>query len=62
MIDPDECPTCGVYISDHDIRGCEAPWGQRYCIRHLPKVAPSGGEYRIGENADWLRQVHQGET
>lgn len=32
----DDCPTCGRYIIDTDITGCETEYGQRYCIRHAP--------------------------
>lgn len=51
--DPDECPGCGRWISDLDPEGCEATWGQRYCLRHLPDRAPGDDP----EDAAWLRMV-----
>jgi hypothetical protein len=30
----DHCPTCGKYVKDSDLEGCEAPDGQRWCVDH----------------------------
>lgn len=38
----DKCPTCWRWIKDFDMTGCEAPSGQRWCVRHLiKKVVPT---------------------
>ena len=39
MTDYSHCPTCKRYICDDDMKGCEAPTGQRYCLEHLPREA-----------------------
>lgn len=50
----DNCPTCGRRITDYDDNGCEAPWGQRYCLEHLPAAAPSDGGDDFYGNSQWL--------
>lgn len=32
----DNCPACGLRISDVDPGGCEPDEGQRYCLWHVP--------------------------
>lgn len=62
MIRPeDHCPTCQRQITDTDPRGCEAPWGQRYCLTHLPTLYPVvvGDAESTEQHREWLARMYE---